>query len=143
MSCIFWYMTACSPEKSSDVSEEYIDSIFRVEDYMSSMLISCFTYSSTVTMKAIYSSETSVDLHRTAWRYIRKNKILHVVHCFNVTSMNMSRDSSGGIETGYGLRGRGSIPGTARCFSSPRCPDRLWDPPGHLSTGYRRILPRG
>jgi hypothetical protein len=26
---------------------------------------------------------------------------------------------------------------------SPRCPDRLWDPPSLLSNGYRRLFPRG
>jgi hypothetical protein len=36
-----------------------------------------------------------------------------------------SRDSSLGIATGYGLDDPGSIPGSAKCFSSPQCPDRL------------------
>jgi hypothetical protein len=30
--CIFWDITSCSPLKSVDASEEYIISIFRVEE---------------------------------------------------------------------------------------------------------------
>jgi hypothetical protein len=43
-----------------------------------------------------------------------------------------SRDSSVGIETGYGLNDRGvgvRVPVGSRIFSSPRLPDRLWGPP--------------
>lgn len=36
------------------------------------MLPSCLAYSSTVRMEATYSSETSVDIHRATWRYIRE-----------------------------------------------------------------------
>jgi hypothetical protein len=43
----------------------------------------------------------------------------------------MSRDSSVDIATDYGLEGRGSIPGSARFFSTPQRPDRLWDPPSY------------
>jgi hypothetical protein len=49
-----------------------------------------------------------------------------------------SLDSSVGIATGYGLDSPGSIPGMARCFSSPQCPDQLWGPPSLLPTGYPR-----
>jgi hypothetical protein len=46
---------------------------------------------------------------------------------------------------GYGLDGPGSIPGSERCFSSPRRPDRLRGPPkpanqwvpGALSLGVK------
>jgi hypothetical protein len=53
---------------------------------------------------------------------------------------NVSRDSSVGIETGYMLDGRGSIPGRAIFFSSPYFPD--WTPiewvPEALSQGVKR-----
>jgi hypothetical protein len=45
-----------------------------------------------------------------------------------------------GIATGYGLNYRGfgaRVPVGSRIFSSPRCPDRLWGPPGLLSNGRR------
>jgi hypothetical protein len=44
-----------------------------------------------------------------------------------------------GIEIGYGLDDRGvgvRVPLGSRIFSSPRRPDRLWDPPSLLSNGY-------
>jgi hypothetical protein len=41
-----------------------------------------------------------------------------------------SRDSSVGIQTGYGLNGSGSIRGRGKVFfSSPQVSDRLWGPP--------------
>jgi hypothetical protein len=36
-----------------------------------------------------------------------------------------------------------SFPGNAKLFSSPQCPDRIWDPPSHLSNGYRGLFPLG
>jgi hypothetical protein len=58
----------------------------------------------------------------------------------------LSRDSSVGIATGYGLDNRGvgvRVPEGARNFSSPRRPDRLWGPPSLLSNEYRWHFPRG
>jgi hypothetical protein len=49
------------------------------------------------------------------------------------------RDSSVGIESGYGLDDRGvgvRVPVGSRIFSSPRRPDRLWGPPNLLFNGY-------
>jgi hypothetical protein len=52
----------------------------------------------------------------------------------------MSRDSSVGIATGYGLDDGGvgvRVPVGSRIFFSPRRPDRLWGPPSLLSNRYR------
>jgi hypothetical protein len=45
------------------------------------------------------------------------------------------RDSSVGIETGYGLLVRGSNPGGDKIFRTR--PDRPWGPPRLLYDGYR------
>jgi hypothetical protein len=46
--------------------------------------------------------------------------------------------------TGYVINGSGSIPGSGkRFFSTPPCPDRLWDPSSFLLDGYRRALSVG
>jgi hypothetical protein len=49
-------------------------------------------------------------------------------------------DSSVHIGTGYGLDSLGLIPHSARFFSSPQHPDRLWGPPSLLSNGHRGLL---
>jgi hypothetical protein len=48
-----------------------------------------------------------------------------------------------GIMTGYGLEGPGSVPGSAKFFSSPHLPDRLWDPLSLLSNWCRGLDSRG
>jgi hypothetical protein len=53
-----------------------------------------------------------------------------------------SRHSSVGIAMGYRVDGAGYIPGSARFFSSSYRPDRLWDPPRFLSSGYRGWVKR-
>jgi hypothetical protein len=57
-----------------------------------------------------------------------------------------SRDTAVGIETGYGLDYRWvtvRVPVGSRAFSSPRHPDRLWDPLSLLSNRYRGLFSRG
>jgi hypothetical protein len=41
------------------------------------------------------------------------------------------------------MDGMGSIPGSARLFSSPQCPDQLWGSPSLLSNRYQGLLPPG
>jgi hypothetical protein len=48
-----------------------------------------------------------------------------------------------GIARGYGLDGPGSIPGSARFFSSLQRSDRLWSSPSLLSNVYRGLFSRG
>jgi hypothetical protein len=43
----------------------------------------------------------------------------------------------------YGLDGLGSIPGSARFFSSPQRPDRFWGPPNLLSNENRGSISLG
>jgi hypothetical protein len=66
--------------KSSDVSEEHVASIFRVEEYAKQescvkaggKLVSCLAYYSILKMEATCSSETSVDFQRTTRVYTRR-----------------------------------------------------------------------
>jgi hypothetical protein len=37
----------------------------------------------------------------------------------------------------------GFHPGSWEFFSSPPCPERLWDPPNLLSNGYQGLFPWG
>jgi hypothetical protein len=59
----------------------------------------------------------------------------------------VSRDSAVGIATGYRLDDQGvvgvRVPVASRILSSPRRPDRLWDPPGLLANGYRGLFLKG
>jgi hypothetical protein len=49
-------------------------------------------------------------------------------------------DRSVGIETGYRLEGRGSIPCRRKVFSSPQCSDGFLGPLSLLSNGYRGLF---
>jgi hypothetical protein len=51
------------------------------------MMVSCLSCSSTLEMEAIYSSETSVDFHRTVWNYILEDTTLHSHRCENLKSI--------------------------------------------------------
>lgn len=65
----------------------------------------------------------------------------YVGHCFLV-----SRDSSVGIQTTYGLDGRGvgvRVPVRERFFTFTRLAERLWGPHSLLSNGYRGPSPGG
>jgi hypothetical protein len=46
--------------------------------------ISCLAYSSTLTMEATCSSETSVNFQQTIWRYIRQNITLRILNKSNL-----------------------------------------------------------
>jgi hypothetical protein len=69
--------------KQSSVSEEYVASIFRVEEWPELCLlsvfalVSCSAYSSPLKMQVICCSVTSVDFQRTTRRYIPEDITLH------------------------------------------------------------------
>jgi hypothetical protein len=82
-------------------------------------------------------------LETAPWSISRSFSSTLINYCW--TWGSMSRDSSVGIATSYGLDDRGVAvrgPVGPRMFSSPRRPDRLWGPPS-LSNGYRRLFLRG
>jgi hypothetical protein len=59
---------------------------------------------------------------------------------------SLSRDSSVGIATGYGLDDQGAwvrVPVGKKIFTSPYRPDRLWGPPNFLQNGYLGFFPGG
>lgn len=57
------------------------------------------------------------------------------------TVLNMSRDRSVGIATGYVLDGPGSRPISLRFLFSPQHPVRLWGLLRVLSSGYQVLFP--
>jgi hypothetical protein len=93
---IFWDITPFSLFKSTDVSENYVASIFMIKEYRKQetsvkqvasrsvccliLPVSCLAYPSTLKME-ICSSKTPVDFQRATWRYIPDNRIHHIVMC--------------------------------------------------------------
>jgi hypothetical protein len=88
----------CSPMKSTDVSEEHVASIFKVEEETkwesstkqeakqnSAGAASCSVFS--LTLKVVTcSSETSADFQRTIRVYILEERIIHNHRCENLKS---------------------------------------------------------
>jgi hypothetical protein len=77
------------------------------------------------------------------WYVISPDWSARESNCYNLMKinilLNLSRDSSVGIATGYGLDDRGvgvRVPVGSRIFCSPLRPDRLWGPHNNLSNGY-------
>jgi hypothetical protein len=82
------------------------------------------------TMISLYSIlQLFLDTYMCSWLHVL-NSISEVI--FYISNNKMSQDSSVCIVTGYGLDSPGLIPGTARVFSSPQCPDWL---PGSFPRG--------
>jgi hypothetical protein len=79
------------------------------------------------------------------------SKVIHSIYRLHFADLQFefqwlfgwSRDSSAGTVTGYGLDDLGLVPGSARFFSSPECPDQSCGPSSLLSNGYRVLYPRG
>jgi hypothetical protein len=56
-------------------------------------LVSYLACSSALKMEATCSSEPSVDLKRTAWRYTPEDGTLHSYHCENLKFYSQMKDS--------------------------------------------------
>jgi hypothetical protein len=56
------------------------------ENYLPPAFTLFLAYSSTLKMKPICSSETSVDFQRTTQRYVTEDRILHNHRCENLIS---------------------------------------------------------
>jgi hypothetical protein len=52
-------------------------------------LVSCLAHYSDLKVKAIYSSETSVDVQRTTWHYIPDDRTLHNYRCENLETYKL------------------------------------------------------
>jgi hypothetical protein len=76
---IFWCITPCRPVK---VNRSFGLSA-RAPLATCFMLGSSLAYSSTLTMEATYSSETSVDFERITRRYISKERTVHMFIIIN------------------------------------------------------------
>lgn len=69
---ISWDVTQCIRLGPTGFSEEYLVSFFKAEE-TSVKPVASRSYSSTLKMYVIYSSEISVDFQRTRRRYIPKD----------------------------------------------------------------------
>jgi hypothetical protein len=87
-SFVFWHLTPCSPVKANGcfggTCRLHLQG--RARNQACFMLVSRLAYSSTLKMEAICSSETSVDVHRNARRYIPEDRALHNHRCNNLKS---------------------------------------------------------
>jgi hypothetical protein len=57
-----------------------------LEEQVTSMLVPCLAYSSTLKMEATCSSEMSVDFYRTTRIYVPEDTTLHNHRCENLKS---------------------------------------------------------
>jgi hypothetical protein len=73
--CLMEYNIMQSALESTEVSEEHVASIFRVEEYVKQ---------ETLKEKAKCSCVTSVDFQRTTRRYIPENRTFHTHRCENL-----------------------------------------------------------
>jgi hypothetical protein len=86
-SSVFWDIIPCSP---TDVSvghlhlQNRISSVTNQDEAANKQNSAFIAYSSTLKMEAICSTGTSVDFHRTTWRYIPENRTLHIHLCGNL-----------------------------------------------------------
>jgi hypothetical protein len=85
VSTVFWNVTPCGPV---DVSEQRSAFILRVVDILkkqraTSWLVTCLAYSSI--LKAVHSSEVSVNVYRTRRRHVPEDSSFHS-HCCVRTS---------------------------------------------------------
>jgi len=78
----------------------------------------------------VVKADTFLSVQYT-WKRNRNSDFLRVPHTNN----------EAGHPSDYGLQDWDFIPGRGRdFFSSPVCPDQLWDPPILLYDGYWRLL---
>jgi hypothetical protein len=72
---------------STDFLEEHISSVFRVEELATCYMLVCFfVYCSSLNMEAMFSSEASVEFHRTTLLYNPEDITLHIHPCENTKS---------------------------------------------------------
>jgi hypothetical protein len=100
-SSIFWGIMLCSPLKidrrfggtyrlflqGRRISQRGNQNVVNVALLATCFtLLSCLSYSSTLKMEALCSSETSIEFQRTTWRYIREERTLYNHRCENLNS---------------------------------------------------------
>jgi hypothetical protein len=87
-SSVLWNITPCSPLKVNRPFGRTYRLHLPVENKTSKKpaftLVSCSSYSSTLNMKAVCSSETSVDFQRTTQHCIPEDSILYDDRCENI-----------------------------------------------------------
>jgi hypothetical protein len=82
-SFIFWDITPCSPLKVNGFLEKISPAYLGLKV----LLAACFlTYSSTLKMQVLRSTEMPVEFQLTTWRYIPEDRTLHKHGCQNFKS---------------------------------------------------------